>query len=116
MSEAGAPRVRGGEVASGSELRGGGIWVTEMMRCVRGAKMPRSFRDLACEGFYTVAEMPQGVQREKLVPRVEPDDSQEAPAHQLVKLLTSSEPSTLTSPSEDSDNSSWVRRAVLDCM
>lgn len=89
MSEVGALRVRGGEASLGSELRGGGIGVTEMMRCVRGAKMPRSVRDLACDELHKPAEMPQGVRGAKLVQCVELDDSQEAPTHQLVKFLTS---------------------------
>ena len=60
--------------------------------------------------------MQQGVRGAKLVQRVEPDDSQDALTHQLVKLLTNSALSTLTSPSESSDNSAWVRSSVLDCM
>ena len=44
-----------------------------------GSKMPGPARDSACEGFHTVAEMPQGVRGAKLVQRVELDDSQEAP-------------------------------------
>lgn len=90
--------------------------MTERRKSCWGAKMPRSVRDLACEGSHTVAEMPQGVQRAKLVHRVDPDDSQDALTHQLVRAITISEPSTLASPSESSDNLSWVRRAVLDWM
>lgn len=90
--------------------------MTERRKNCWGAKMPGHVRDLTCDGFHTVAEMQQGVQRAKLVQRVEPDDSQDALTHQLVNLLTSSEPSTLTSPSESSDNLSWVRRVVLDWM
>ena len=45
--------------------------------------MPRPVRDLACEEFHTVVEMPQGVRGEKFVRRVELDDSQEAP---LIRL------------------------------
>ena len=116
MSEVGVLRVLGGEAALGPELRGGASGVTEMSQICWGAKMPRSVRDSAYEGFHTVAKMPQCVRGAKLVQRVEPDDSQDALTHQLVKVITSSEPSILTSPSESSDNSSWVRRAVLDCM
>ena len=116
MSEVGVLLVRGREASLGSELRGRASGVTERRKNCWGAKMPGLVRDLACEEFHTPAEMQQGVQRTKLVQRVEPDDSQDTPTHQLVKLLTISEPSALTSPSESSDNSSWVRRAVLDCM
>ena len=51
MSEVGGLRMRGREESLGSELRGGGVGVTEM---------PGPVRDLTCEGFYTVVEMPQG--------------------------------------------------------
>ena len=72
-------RVSGGEASLGSELRGRASGVTERRKSCMGSKMPGPARDSACEGFYTVAEMPQGVRGAKLVQRVELDDSQEAP-------------------------------------
>ena len=79
MSEVGVLLVRGREASLGSELRGRASGVTERRKNCWGAKMPGPARDSACEGFHTVAEMPQGVRGAKLVQRVELDDSQEAP-------------------------------------